>query len=122
MISRSPSRVFDPEKNQVIEDIFVAGWARKASTGLVGLARKDGTNGARALLQYLATLPPRPADVEGVTARLQALNKPLVSRDDLFRLQQVERERAAQLGLPDFKFEHNLEMLQVMGLVHPLVK
>ncbi|HMN59478.1 MAG TPA: FAD-dependent oxidoreductase [Anaerolinea sp.] len=114
--------VFDPEKNQVIEDIFVAGWARKASTGLVGLARKDGTNGARALLQYLATLPPRPADVDGVTERLRALNKPLVSRDDLFRLQAVERERAAQLGLPDFKFEHNLEMLQVMGLVHPLVK
>jgi ferredoxin--NADP+ reductase len=114
--------VYDPDRQQVIEDIFVAGWARKASTGLVGLARKDGTNGAHALLQYLAGLPPRPADTEAVRTRLRSLNKPLVSKDDLFHLQQVERERAAQLGRPDFKFEHNLEMLQVMGLVHPLVK
>ena len=114
--------VYDPEKQQVIEDIFVAGWARKASTGLVGLARKDGTNGARALLQYLSSLPPLPADPEAVHARLRSLNKPLVTRDDLFHLQQVEREIAGELGLPEFKFENNLEMLQVMGLVHPLVK
>ncbi len=114
--------VYDPEKQAVIEDIFVAGWARKASTGLVGLARKDGTNGARALLQYLAGQPTQPANVEGVQTRLRALNKPLVTQADLFHLQQIERERAAQLGLVEFKFEHNLEMLQVMGLVHPLVE
>src|SRR5690606_24688248 len=41
---------FDPERECVIEDVFMAGWAREASTGLVGAARKDGTNGAQAVL------------------------------------------------------------------------
>ncbi len=48
---------FDPASGQPIEDVFVAGWARKASDGLVGMARKDGTLGAQAVLQYLAAQP-----------------------------------------------------------------
>ena len=117
--------VFDPaETSAGHRDMFVAGWARKASTGLVGVARKDGTNGARALLQYLATLPPLTPHRPSLRCheRLQGLNKPLVTNSDLVRLEQAERERAAKLGLPEFKFENNLEMLQVMGLVQPLVK
>jgi ferredoxin--NADP+ reductase len=113
--------VFDPNTQRVIDDVFLAGWARKASTGVVGLARKDGTNGAHALLQYLGGLPAQAADVSAVQTGLQALNKPLVSKDNLLQLQQAELERAEQLGLAEFKFENNLEMLQVMGLVHPLV-
>ncbi len=114
--------VYNPEQATVIEDIFVAGWARQASTGLVGLARKDGSNGAHALLDYLATLPPQPGDVEIVRARLRALGKPLVDRSRLLRLVQAERAEAARLGQIDFKFENNLEMLQVMGLIQPLVR
>lgn len=114
--------VYDPIRERVIEDVFISGWARKASTGLVGLARKDGSNGAQALLDYLATLPPQPPDVEAVRARLRGLNKPLVTQADLLRLEQAERDRAIHLGVPDFKFEHNLEMLQEMGLVQPLIK
>jgi len=40
-----------------VNDIFVAGWSRKASDGLVGYARKDGVNGAKAVLSYLEGLP-----------------------------------------------------------------
>lgn len=46
--------VYDPRLNKPLEGLFVAGWARKASEGVVGLARKDGTNGAKAVLKYLA--------------------------------------------------------------------
>ena len=115
---------YDPAAKQPIEDIFIAGWARKASTGLVGLARKDGSNGARALMQYLATLPAQPVSrsIEMVHERLRGLNRPLVANSDLVRLEQAEREMAAQLDLVEYKFENNLEMLQVMGLIQPLVK
>src|SRR3990172_1713643 len=34
------------------EDVFVGGWSRKASDGLVGYARKDGTNASKAVWQY----------------------------------------------------------------------
>ena len=49
---------FDPDKDQAIDGIFVAGWARKASTGKVGIARRDGTNGAYAIMNYLKTHQP----------------------------------------------------------------
>jgi ferredoxin--NADP+ reductase len=113
---------YDPNKQTPTEDIFVAGWARKASTGVVGLARKDGTNGAHALLQYLTSLPPQPANAEPLLARLATLNKPLVRHADLIRLEEVEQSRAVETDHPGFKFESNLEMLQVMGLVHPIGK
>ena len=44
---------FDPEQGDAIPDVFLAGWARLASTGLVGVARKDGEQGTRAVLQFL---------------------------------------------------------------------
>ena len=44
---------YDQEAGAPLSGIFVAGWSREASSGLVGIARKDGERGARALLQYL---------------------------------------------------------------------
>jgi ferredoxin--NADP+ reductase len=48
---------FDPDLNRPIDRVFVAGWSREASSGLVGIARKDGENGARAVLDYLQSAP-----------------------------------------------------------------
>ena len=44
---------FDPNTRQPITGVFMAGWARQASTGLVGEAKKDGRQCAEAVLQYL---------------------------------------------------------------------
>jgi ferredoxin--NADP+ reductase len=109
---------FDPASGQPVPGLFVAGWSREASTGLVGTARKDGTNGAQAVLQYLAQLPPLAgADLDGLHARLRQLPQPVVSKEDWARLEAVERDEAARRGLLEFKFGTNAEMLAAMGLV-----
>ena len=41
-----------------VEGVFVGGWSRQASHGLVGYARKDGINAAKSVLQYLAAKAP----------------------------------------------------------------
>ena len=51
---------YDPQSGKPIEGIFLSGWAREASNGLVGTARKDGENGAKAMLGYLQALPEDP--------------------------------------------------------------
>ena len=107
--------------SQPIDDVFVAGWARKASDGLVGVARKDGTQGARAVEQYLATLP---ALTEAELAnhqrmlilRLQQLGKPVVTKADWQRLEIAEQAEASKQGLESFKYGTNGEMLAAMGL------
>ena len=105
----------------LISGIFLSGWAREASSGLVGTARKDGENGAKAMLSYLGTLP-EAASVSQETAiaslevDLIELNKPVVRKPDLFRLEEIEEQRAEELGREDFKFSSNNEMFEAMGL------
>jgi ferredoxin--NADP+ reductase len=113
---------FDPDLGQLVPDVFVAGWSREASTGLVGAARKDGTNGAQAVLQYLQTLPTLAEgaiNLDALRARLSALGKPVVTRPDWEHLEAVEHAEAAKRGLAEFKFTTNADMLQAMGLVQP---
>lgn len=109
---------FDPVANLPVPGLFMAGWSREASTGLVGTARKDGINGAQAVLQYLAQLPPlAEADLAGLHDKLRQLPKPVVSKEDWVRLEAVEREEAARRGLLEFKFGTNAEMLGALGRV-----
>ncbi len=109
--------VYNPAKNQPVEDVFVAGWARQAGMGVVGLARKDGTNGARAMMQYLQTLPAAdPQAAEKIGAYLSKRAVPAVDEPHLGLLIAAEQECVAAQGLPDFKFASNEEMLAVMGL------
>jgi ferredoxin/flavodoxin---NADP+ reductase len=99
-----------------VDDVFVGGWSRNASLGLVGIARKDGTNAAKAVWQYLQTKQPSPANVEAVAARLKGLDKPIVLKEDIKKLEAVEIAEAKKQGLVEFKYTDNDEMLQAMGL------
>lgn len=99
-----------------IEGVFVGGWSRKASEGLVGYARKDGTQAAKAVLAYLATKESGSLSVETVNAKLKSLNKPIIMKEDIKRLEAIEVEEAKKRGLEEFKFTRNDEMLKAMGL------
>jgi ferredoxin--NADP+ reductase len=109
--------ICDPAAGQVIKNVFVAGWARNASYGLVGVARKDGVNGARALLQYLESLSNSGCEWQAaLQKKLNGLGKPIVGLVQLEALEAVEQARAQAEGLPEFKFASNVEMLTAMGL------
>ena len=99
------------------EDVFVGGWSRKASSGLVGIARKDGTNAAKAVWQYLRqTKQPGEANVEAVNAKLKNLGKPVVVKEDIKKLEAIEAAETQKRGVEEFRFNNNDEMLQAMGL------
>jgi ferredoxin--NADP+ reductase len=109
---------FDPRLDQVIPDVFLAGWARRASTGLVGIARKDAINATQAVIQYLQTQSPTTVPVsERLRERLARLEHPVVDKQVLQRLEYLERERARELSLETFKFGSNREMLEVLRRV-----
>ena len=109
---------YDPASQQALAGIFLAGWAREASTGLVGVARKDGVNGARAVLQYLGSTRPRGlASGNRLAQRIPALSHPVVTKEDLLRLASAERAEAERRGVEDFKFATDEEMLAAMSLL-----
>ena len=110
---------FDPDAGRPLEGVFLAGWARLASTGLVGYARRDGEKAADAVLQFLQCRRPMP-DVENVIGRfeqrLQETHEKVVTKDLLEKLEQAERAQAARLNVEEFKFPTNDEMFTMMGL------
>lgn len=99
------------------EDVFVGGWSRKASSGLVGYARKDGTNASKAVWQYLQTKQPTEPNLEAAAEKLKSLGKPIVTKEDIKRLEAVELAEAQKRGLEAFKFDNNEDMLAAMGLI-----
>jgi len=107
---------FNPDADEPIRDVFVGGWARKASEGLVGYARKDGTNASKAVWQYLQTLQPTVPNLEAVAAKMKSLSRPIITKENIKKLEEVEAAEAQKRGLEEFKFETNEEMLQAMGL------
>ena len=108
---------YDPDSERPIEGVFVAGWSREASSGLVGVARKDGENGAQAVIEYLNTLPPSDK-IDQILAdfrkRLNRLEKRIVVKKDLKQLEEAEKSQAEELQVEDFKYKSNQEMLAVI--------
>lgn len=108
---------FDPLAGAPIEGIFVGGWSRKASDGLVGYARKDGINASKAVWQYLQTKEPDASALGKITEKIKGLRKPAVTKDDIKRLEAVEEMEAKKRGVEEFKFSDNEDMLRAMGLI-----
>lgn len=107
--------VYDPATAEVLPDVFVAGWAREASSGLVGAARKDGTRGAQAVLQYLATVPNKECPpIAQLKERLSQSQVAFVTQAHLARLTTAEQASATSAGLPEFKYSSNQEMLEII--------
>jgi ferredoxin--NADP+ reductase len=109
---------FNPEIKQPIEGVFLAGWSREASVGLVGTARKDGERAGQAVLAHLHSKNPTGKEqaLAALQAKLLMLSEPIVRKVDLQRLQSAEMAKAAEFGLAEFKYASNEEMLSAIGL------
>ena len=113
---RAAYEVFDPASGRVLDGVFVVGWARKASEGLVGKARFDAEQGTGHILKYLegAEVKSSPS-AEEILQGMLSRGIDAVTKEDISRLGQVEAQQAESLGLPEFKFSTNEEMLRAIG-------
>ncbi|MCW5875330.1 MAG: FAD-dependent oxidoreductase [Anaerolineales bacterium] len=115
-VAETSYEAYDPESGAALDGVFLAGWAREASSGLVGTARKDGTSAAQAVLASLGAAAPRDADaVTALRAATATLAEPVVGKAALARLEEAEAALATERGLLEFKFDSNEEMLAAMG-------
>ncbi len=113
-------QVWDPDQGQPLADVFVVGWARRASDGVVGRARLDAETGIKHILKILGSRRTRsPAESERpVTAILLELGKAgarPVTYDEVLRIEAAERERARREGVEEFKFASDDEMLALLS-------
>ncbi len=108
-------QAYDEASGKIVDGVFLAGWARKASEGLVGVAKRDGDWCAEVVLRYLATkTAANPANA--VLEKLRMLLKERKSRPvDVRGLRALETAEKGHKGPTDcigeFKFVTNQEML-----------
>lgn len=110
--SHAAYEVFDPVAGKIMEGVFVVGWARKASEGLVGIARHDGEVGAAQVLKYLESAPSKNSiSFDEILAQLERKNLRPVSKADLELLAKAEEREAKARGVQFFKFSDDEAML-----------
>ena len=104
--------VMNPQSGEVVEGTYVVGWARKASEGLVGIARHDGEVGAAEVLKYLETAPEKSsASYEEIRRHIFSKGLRVIEKSDLEHLGRAEEKEARERGLPWFKFSEDHIML-----------
>lgn len=90
--------VWDPLAQQVLAGKFVAGWARQASTGLVGIARHDGEVGANKAIELVKSAEdPGTLSADEVQARLEDKGLRVVTKLELALVERAEK-RARESG------------------------
>ncbi len=113
-------QVFDDVSGTVLEGVFVTGWARKASEGLVGIAKRDGEWCTEVVLRYLQGTGEAAAPGANVMRSLRGLlERRGVHAVDLEALRVLEGAEAkgGKSGdcIGEFKFRTNQEMLDVIA-------
>jgi len=110
-------QAYDEASGQVIDGVFLAGWARKASEGLVGVAKRDGEWCAEVVSRYLATKSPLSrATADGIISKLQTTLKDRnghpVNAKALRILEAAEQAHKGQTDcIGAFKYVSNQDML-----------
>jgi len=111
-------QAYDEATGKVLDGVFLAGWARKASEGLVGVAKRDGDWCAEVVTRYLAAKTVG-SQAKAVLDKLHAILKDRKSRPvDAKGLRALEAAEKTHKGPTDcigeFKYVTNQEMLTLI--------
>ncbi len=94
---------------------FVGGWAREASSGVVGIARKDGMNAAQAIKTYLQNHSPKGTQsLDTICSCVTQRIKKAVTYSEIQVLEVEEQRIAAELNAEEFKFDTNEKMIKFL--------
>lgn len=113
-------QAYDEQAGKVVDGVFLTGWARKASEGLVGVAKRDGEWCAEVVTRYLTTQLSGPgAPAEAIINKLHSIlkqrNNQPVDLAGLKVLEAAEKARSADTAcIGEFKFAANHEMLSLI--------
>lgn len=110
-------QAYDETSGKIVEGVFLAGWARKASEGLVGVAKRDGEWCAEVVTRYLGTKSsmPKSSAAEVLKKLRQILSTRGTKAVDVKGLRALEAaEQDHQKSgdcIGEFKFTTNSDML-----------
>lgn len=112
-------QAYDEATGKVVDGVFLAGWARKASEGLVGVAKRDGDWCAEVVSRYLTgktTGASAQSVVSTLLAKLSEKKSRPVTVKELRTLEAAEQaNKNTSEAIGEFKFASNQDMLAHIG-------
>ncbi|MBO0800499.1 MAG: FAD-dependent oxidoreductase [Blastocatellia bacterium] len=113
-------QVFDPQQGMICDGVFVIGWSRKASDGLVGKAKQDGERGIAVVNRYLEKVAPGSADLldeklKNLCRALQSRGVRYIDYSDVKKLESIEKEESQQRSVEFFKYATDEDMLAAIA-------
>ena len=110
--------VWNPGSESIMPGRYVVGWARRASTGLVGIARHDGEVGASKTIDFVMTAADSGTMNENeILSVLENKGMRVVTKADLALLGGVEEREAKKRNLTSFKFSDDEDMFKAIAEV-----
>jgi ferredoxin--NADP+ reductase len=111
-------QAYDETTGKIVDGVFLAGWARKASEGLVGIAKRDGDWCAEVVNRYLAPKPPGNHSKIVLDKLKTFLNDRKSHPVDVKNLRALEAAEKAHKSATDcigeFKYASNQEMIELI--------
>ena len=109
-------QVLDETAGKARAGVYVVGWARRASDGVVGRARLDAETGIKHVAAFLAerskrSLTEAERTIAALRRTLDERGAVVVDYPAVRRLEAAERARAAAEQLEEFKYPSDREML-----------
>jgi ferredoxin/flavodoxin---NADP+ reductase len=110
-------QAYDETAGKIVDGVFLAGWARKASEGLVGIAKRDGDWCAEVVNKYLSTKTSgNHSDIKVVLDKLKTIlndrKSHPVNVKGLRALEAAEQaHKSATDCIGEFKYASNREMI-----------
>lgn len=111
-------QAYDEGTGNIVDGVFLAGWARKASEGLVGVAKRDGDWCAEVVARYLSTKrsgSPVQAVLDNLHTALNARKSRPVGVKQLRILEAAEKTHKGAVDcIGEFKYATNQEMIALI--------
>jgi ferredoxin/flavodoxin---NADP+ reductase len=111
-------KILPGNSKEPMAGVFVAGWARNASEGLVGIAKLDGQTCADHILSSLKGREGRANALKGLEGQLKALfagsGHRLSDLEDVAALERAEAKIGAEKKLLEYKFSSNKDMFEAI--------
>ncbi|MDX1548768.1 MAG: FAD-dependent oxidoreductase [Rhodothermales bacterium] len=118
VVPNTQGRVVDPETQQPVPGLYVAGWIKRGATGVIGTNKADAVETIDALLEDVAAgrhlAPPEPAAAASAAAVRRACPD-YFSYADWQRIDALETEQGAAQGRPRVKYVCAEDMLAALG-------
>ena len=112
---RTKYQVVDPQTGAELPGFFVVGWSRRASDGLVGIARHDAEVGATYAIDYAKQAADEfKVSADDIETALRVKGLRIVNKPQIEKLSKIEEIEAKSRGVAYFKFPDNDSMLRAI--------